>query len=717
SGAPMRLEEKAFQRDPKAIIQTGPGLPKWNWNSFHFSWSGPVASNDTFSLYLIGPTLNLLLSLLRAALFALFCFMVLRRAKREFSLILFCLLLPLIPSRATAQSFPESVLLQELEERVDRERCTKDCSSIEELHVKVDGGNVHLQVLVSARGHSSFPLPGPVEQLFPHQILLDGKPHNQTRRDKNNILWVRIPKGKHSLDVLGSLGKENAINLQFLTPPLFIDIQAPGWDVDGVSPWHTLTGSVQLSRKASSQQDSSLGSNTLQDQGTQLPEFYRVNRKLVLGLPWTIQTTVTRLGTSDRPVITRIPLLDGESVQSSQVKVEGDAALVSFSRGESTLTWDGELQERDSFSLTASSGTSFTETWEVACSPIWRCSPSGLAPFRSLKYGAQHYEWEPFPGENVSMHVTRPNATEGEAITIDSVDYSLRPGSRIIEGSIDLSIRASQGGNKSVELPAKSHLRQVMIDNVDHTSRYNGTKLHLPLPPGASTVHIEFSLNDPPGLRYQSPPLSIEGKYYNVNQSISVPKSKWLLFTSGPDWGPAVLFWAKLIVLIVGGILLGRLPHSPLSTKEWILLGLGLACLPLVVAAVPAVWLLLLDLKQRRQFSDTHSYNLTQIGLTLLSLASLAILYQAIKIGLLLQPNMLVRGNNSSSSILRWYSDSGADLLPSTTVYWLPSWTWNVVMILWSTWLVFALIRWLKAGFQALLQGGVWARTQTEDKQ
>ncbi len=713
SSVPKNLKEKVFQRDPKAIIQTGPGLPKWNWKSFRFSWSGPVAASDTYSLYLIGPTVNLLLSLLRAALFALFCLIVLSRARKELTLTLLCFFLPLLPSKAIASPFPESVLLQELSEVIDKDRCTANCASIEELHMKVLGSSAHIKLVVSARADSAIPLPGPVTQFTPKQIMLAGKPHNKTRRDKNNILWTRVSKGKHTFDILGSLGKENVINLQFLQAPLFTQIEAPGWDVDGVTPWHTLSGSVQLSRKATAL-GSADDSTRQEDQGTQLPEFYRVNRKLVLGLPWTVETRVTRLGTSDRPVITRIPLLDGESVQSSQVKVDNGAALVSFSRGESSVAWSGELKEQASFTLTASAQTSFTESWELACSPIWRCQPSGLAPFRSLNYGSQHYEWEPYPGESVAISVMRPNATEGEAITIDSVTYDLKPGSRIVHGTLNLAVRASQGGTKVVELPAKASLQKVQIGAVDHTSRYEGTQLSLPLSPGSSNVHIEFSLTDPPGFRYQAPPLSIDGKYYNVHQTISVPKTKWLLLTSGPDWGPAVLFWAKLIVLLVGSILLSRLPSSPLSAKEWILLGLGLACLPLVIAAVPATWLLLLELKRRRQFEDAHTYNLSQIGLTLLTFASLAILYQAIKIGLLLQPNMLVRGNNSSSSLLSWYTDSAAETLPSTTAYWLPSWTWNVVMILWSTWLVFALIRWLKGGFQALLEGGLWKRQENQ---
>ncbi|NJD07689.1 MAG: hypothetical protein FIA97_14500, partial [Methylococcaceae bacterium] len=54
--------------DPTAITQTGPGLPRWNWNSVSLGWNGPVLRDQQLGLWLIPPAGNLILNLLRVGL-------------------------------------------------------------------------------------------------------------------------------------------------------------------------------------------------------------------------------------------------------------------------------------------------------------------------------------------------------------------------------------------------------------------------------------------------------------------------------------------------------------------------------------------------------------------------------------------------------------------------------------------------------------------------
>ena len=58
-----------MQYDPKALTQTGPGLPKWlPFETVHFSWSGPVTRDQMVSFTLIGPKTNLVLAFVRVFL-------------------------------------------------------------------------------------------------------------------------------------------------------------------------------------------------------------------------------------------------------------------------------------------------------------------------------------------------------------------------------------------------------------------------------------------------------------------------------------------------------------------------------------------------------------------------------------------------------------------------------------------------------------------------
>ena len=52
--------------DPNAMVQTGPGLPRWQWSTLALRWSGPVAASQRLHLYLLSPHVNLVLALVRS---------------------------------------------------------------------------------------------------------------------------------------------------------------------------------------------------------------------------------------------------------------------------------------------------------------------------------------------------------------------------------------------------------------------------------------------------------------------------------------------------------------------------------------------------------------------------------------------------------------------------------------------------------------------------
>ena len=62
----------SFERiDPKAKVQTGPGLPQWQWNKVYLSWNGSVDSGQQLDLWYLSPGMTMLLNFLRVVLVAL----------------------------------------------------------------------------------------------------------------------------------------------------------------------------------------------------------------------------------------------------------------------------------------------------------------------------------------------------------------------------------------------------------------------------------------------------------------------------------------------------------------------------------------------------------------------------------------------------------------------------------------------------------------------
>ena len=57
--------------DPKAKVQTGPGLPQWQWHKIYLSWNGSVDSGQQLDLWYLSPRMTMVLNFLRVALVAM----------------------------------------------------------------------------------------------------------------------------------------------------------------------------------------------------------------------------------------------------------------------------------------------------------------------------------------------------------------------------------------------------------------------------------------------------------------------------------------------------------------------------------------------------------------------------------------------------------------------------------------------------------------------
>jgi len=192
----------------------------------------------------------------------------------------------------------------------------------------------------------------------------------------------------------------------------------------------------------------------------------------------------------------------------------------------------------------------------------------------------------------------------------------------------------------------------------------------------------------------------------NVTSEVRVPDGRWLLWARGPAWGPAVLFWGYLLVVLLIAGVLGRLGLSPLKTHQWCLLGLGLTQVEAPVALIVVGWLFALAYRERHQIENRTVFNATQVLLVALSGLALACLGYAVHRGLVVQPSMQVEGMGSTDQLLRWYADRTGGAFPDTSIWSAPLWTYKALMLLWALWLAASIIHWLRWGFAALRTGG-----------
>jgi hypothetical protein len=122
-----------------------------------------------------------------------------------------------------------------------------------------------------------------------------------------------------------------------------------------------------------------------------------------------------------------------------------------------------------------------------------------------------------------------------------------------------------------------------------------------------------------------------------------------------------------------------------------------------------AAWLLALGARTRvRSDLAPLRFDALQIALVLLTLLALGALSNAVRQGLLGLPEMQIAGNGSTASALFWYQDRSDASLPRAFVLSVPLWVYRFLMLAWALWLAFALLRWLRWGWDCFTTGGLW---------
>ncbi|QSA96713.1 hypothetical protein [Methylococcus sp. EFPC2] len=707
--APRRLDEF----DPEAKTQTGPGLPNWRWNRVALAWNGPVLADQTTALYLLPPGLNLLLSLARVGLLLALAWLLLRSdwesappravsppptgaSLPPAAALLVLLALPYAPeSRA---DFPPATLLQELKSRLlAPPECLPDCAQIPRLTLRFDASELQMRLELHAQEALAVPLPAREGQWLPERAELDGRPAGGLFRGTEGELWIKLDPGRHELLLSGPLPQHGQTALTLPLVPRRVAVEGEGWRVDGLGENGVPAGPLQISRTL----PGDAGHAEQELEARPLPPYLRVVRTLRFGLDWRLLTQVQRASPPGTPVLADIPLLEGESVTTPGFKVKNGTVAINLAAGQSETAWESILEPRASLTLHAASNTLWSEIWRAEVGSIWHLSSDGIPVTRHRgPNGDWLPEWRPWPGETLTLKLLKPRGAPGATLTLERSRLELNPGVRATDATLTLSLRSSQGGQHGIVLPEGAELRSAALDGVAHPLRLQNGALSLPIHPGQQTVTLSWRENRGMAGLFDGSRVDLGLAGVNSEIRYTPGQDRWVLLAGGPRLGPAVLFWGVLILIGVLAAGLGRIGWTPLSTRQWFLLLIGLSQIGPLGALSVVGWLYALAWRERRNsiYSDS-GFNLMQAGLALLTLLALSSLFLAVQNGLLGLPDMQIAGNQSDAWHLNWYQDHSETVMPRPWVVSAPLWSYRLLMLLWAMWLAFALLDWLRWGW------------------
>ncbi len=714
AGAPERpVREAGLEFDPGALIQTGPAMPSWSFETVTLGWKGPVVAGQTFRLFLLPPAGSLLLGISRVLLLGLALFLLfdreraLRLARPAGAAVLLAALLGLA-SPAAAADFPSRDLLDTLRDRLtEPAACFPHCLGSPGLSVHLENGRLRLVCEVDAAAGAAVPLPAVDGGWRPSRVLLDGSEAVALTR-QGGAPRLLVEAGRHVVTLEGPVPRAVSFSITPALAPGRVRVAAPGYRVRGIDARGMLRGALELTRAGDDGRPAAHGDGPV----LAVPAFFEVSRRLDFGLSFEVATEVVRRSPSDVPAVATVPLLPGEMPAASGVTVREGVAEVSFAPGQERLGWRSRLPAVPELVLAAPREAGLIETWTVSAAPFYDLAFEGLPPSARLAAdGGWQPRFSPWPGETLVIRLSRPAAAPGEHLTLERARINARQGVLTRDTELSMTFRAARGVRHVVALPPGAQVTRLTVAGRETSPGDAPGEAGFSLAPGVTEVALHFREKTPLGLVTRTPALDLGLPAANVESRLEFPRDRWLLAVRGATpLGPAVLYWGWLAVVVAIGLGLSCIRETPLSRRGWLAYSVGLSQATPVNFVLATAWLLALGLRRRHAVSGNAAFNAAQVFLVLLSLAGLAALYDTLDAGLLGLPRMQVAGGGSTATVLVWTFDRVAGPVPLSTAVTAPMAVFRGLMLAWAAWLAWSLARWLRWGFECLTEGGGWRK-------
>lgn len=710
------------------VLQSGPSLPTWQWRSAMIHFSGPIDADHQVHLYLIPSSVERVLCFFR---FLLCLFLLLVTAKNLFEVIqikqvssLFSSLrkgaaaaivvIPLfLNSGVVRADYPDKENLELLKNYLESKQCQeRSCAQIDTLRLELKKDSFHMQFTAFSNGESEVVVPGSISELVPLDVVVNGKSSSVVRAS-NGFMGVKTSAGLNRIDISGRLAEKDILNISFRHKPLRFVFVSSEWNSNYNNQSGEVPEVVRVTRAIKEQLASS--GATAHGKGksnNQLDTWFMVSRDIVISDYITVQGTVSRIGSLEKALSVKIPLLENEKLLSSDVFAEQGASgydemLIQFPQGVSSVSFSSSLKMLEEIRVKANAESNVSELWNVTCVDYLNCSFKGIAPVYLHKDGRLKPSFKPLPGEELVISPKVLLNAKGNFITVESISHSVVWGEKVLSGTISFDIKATKQSNFTVEFFDENiEVRSVAINHANDSRKFDRiVTAHVPA--GSQVVVIEYEKKFEPGFFEKAPKIKISESAGNVTTIVTPSANRWIVWLAGSYWGPAVLFWAKWFVLLAIMCVLIRVHVLRISYVSGLALSFGLSFLPTIVQFIPLLWLYLV---QNVRIRDYVGEKLYKILLILIALFSVGVFYDVIKMGLLYAPPVLIAGNGSSAFNLKWFDDyigsagvSVSDVfLPQPYIFSASMYVWRVITLVLSLFILAYVLKLLKKSIDIL---------------
>lgn len=746
---PKVRQETLKVYDPNAKIQTGPGIPNWAWQRIEMSWQGPVTGDQMIRLWIMPAWMVSIMKFIQVFLVLGLIVGLTRSVYDRYrkdqqdtnhsnrsilgTSASSVLLIPIVmfalsnlPMQGAFADVPDPTTLEELRDYLlQPPKCMPNCADYQKAHISIQSGLLTVRLMIQTVEAVAVPLPHHEKGWALDTILMNGSAATALKKDEQGYVWVYLEKGTHEILMSGKVDSTSQFEIAFSLIPKTVMVEidkAEGWSLSGLTE-NRLTGqSLQFNRTTIVSEASTDNKQSLSPR--EMPVFVSLTKTLRLGLDWEVMNEVNRISPQSGAIHVSIPLLKGEKVLSSNVKVIDNNAQIQLSEGQARTVWYTKLPITPSLQLLANDSANIKEIWQLQASPMWHLQFKGIPLIHQQSNVGQWLPvWHPWPKEQLDIEIFKPEALPGNTLTIDNSRYLMMPGKRKSEYELEVMLRSSQGGQHSFELPEGISIQDVLIDNLSQPINLEKNKLNFPIHPGAQNIKIKWQSADALKFHVVSPPLNFNSQSSNHVTQVDITKDRWILFLGGPEIGPVVRYWAVLFLTVIIAVALGRSGLTPLATWQWLLLGLGVTLSTPLSALAVIAWFIALQL--RSKYSDrmgTVVFQMSQIAIVMLTGIFVVSLLICITAGLLGNPQMqlsapqtgLVYSNfiMDAKYQLQWYQDQIHNNVPNVWILSIPLFVYRLLMLVWALWLAFSLLKWFQWAWMCFSKDGYWKNSE-----
>ena len=718
-----KLESQIMQNriDPNAIVQTGIAKPKWTWITHNFYWQSAIASEQRLELWLISPMISKVLKILHiiGMFFLLYMFLrefiqsIIPKLKKHTSLfggakaLSFMLVFLLLSPNTLRADIPSDTLLQELKNKLTTApTCLPHCVGIESVELDIVDNRLEINMNISAKETVSVPIFGNRNIWMPSTVTIDDKAA-ELSVDNSANLWIVLSKGSHKIHLSGSILGQEQIILSSVLPLRNIKILSTdaSWQVSSDNKSYIEINNLEEQKKKNREK-------------SKIEPMIQVERTLYFGQRWYIDTRVWLTNRIDKPHTLLYSLLPNESILNKEIEEKDGKVLLHLDNNNFQYRWRSSIPITENLELYYPKDSRHLETWQMDISSIWDVSYEGLEPIEQRSAATLMPRFKPWHGDKLKLTMQKTKAVKGKSLSIESSTVNIVQSERFRDVTLTLGLKSSKASQYSINIANIEELKPTIIDGNNHYLKISNGIISIPLQAKSHNVRLSWREEKGNTQKYIFPQINLNQESVNSSVKLTLPYNRWVLWTAGPTMGPAVLLWGVLLAMLLFSLILGKIKGTPLKTRDWLLLGLGVSTTSVYIMLPVVLWIFALRFREQKGSTLMKWHrNLTQIGLVVLTFIALVTIVGAISAGLLGNPDMMIAGNNSYSHNLNWYSDRIIGAMAEPTVISVSIWFYRALMLLWAVWIAFSLIKWLKWSWKVFSQGDMWVKREKKKKE